>query len=457
VLADPESIVARLKSFQATVRDLLVRSRASRGLNEVRRDSAADTIYQIDTLVEPVLEDFCRDWARTTPLVLIAEGIEPAEGAGGAEGVKVFPEGAAEEDAEIRVIVDPIDGTRGLMYDKRAAWALAGVAPNRGDATRLRDIEVAVMTELPDGENGPGRRAVGDQRAGGAGGARRPFNGSGDAFTPAPSAAAGSITASRRWPTFFPGPRRWPRSSWSTSCVTSSAPADVTKATVFDDQYICTGGQFYELIVGHDRFNADVRPLLYKIQSQPPGLCCHPYDCATWLIAEEAGVILTDALGQPARRPARCDDGAVMGRLCERRLARENRAADARVFQAARRGAFLIFDLRFLIGNLERCSPAPNQKSAIKNQKFRPPLVRPRHLHQLVVKAQDEKRRRPLPDEQCVLIAAHELEGHRRGDRPAGHPEERVGRELGGLLLDGAGDGAFAVFGGVMVRINESS
>jgi hypothetical protein len=40
-----------------------------------------------------------------------------------------------------------------------------------------------------------------------------------------------------------------------------------------------------------------LRPLFYRIQNQPEGLCCHPYDCATWLIAEEAGVILTDALG----------------------------------------------------------------------------------------------------------------------------------------------------------------
>src|SRR5436305_499187 len=80
-------------------------------------------------------------------------------------------------------------------------------------------------------------------------------------------------------------------------------PADVTQATVFDDQYISTGGQFYELIVGHDRFNADLRPLFYAIQKQPPGLCCHPYDCATWLVAEEAGVILTDGLGRPLDGP----------------------------------------------------------------------------------------------------------------------------------------------------------
>jgi len=72
---------------------------------------------------------------------------------------------------------------------------------------------------------------------------------------------------------------------------------------VFDDQYISTGGQFYELIVGHDRFNADLRPLLYRIQRQPPGLCCHPYDCAAWLVAEEAGVVLTDGLGGPLDGP----------------------------------------------------------------------------------------------------------------------------------------------------------
>jgi len=78
---------------------------------------------------------------------------------------------------------------------------------------------------------------------------------------------------------------------------------DVTRATVFEDQYISTGGQFYELIVGHDRFVADLRPLLYKIQKQPEGLCCHPYDCASMLVAEEAGVLLTDGLGKPLDGP----------------------------------------------------------------------------------------------------------------------------------------------------------
>jgi hypothetical protein len=303
MLPDPDSIVARLKEFQAAVRDLLVGSRASRGLSEVRRDSAADTIYQIDTLVEPLLEEFCREWARRTPLVLIAEGIEPAEGANGPEGVKVFPEGAAEGDAEIRVIVDPIDGTRGLMYDKRAAWALAGVAPNKGPATRLRDIEVAVMTELPTAKMGradvlwavKGRGAHAQRVDLATGGAT--------AFVPAPSGAAGIDHGFASVANFFPGTKVLAADLMEHLVRHLVGPADVTKATVFDDQYISTGGQFYELIVGHDRFNADVRPLLYRIQNQPPGLCCHPYDCATWLIAEEAGVILTDARGGPLDGP----------------------------------------------------------------------------------------------------------------------------------------------------------
>jgi fructose-1,6-bisphosphatase/inositol monophosphatase family enzyme len=32
-------------------------------------------------------------------------------------------------------------------------------------------------------------------------------------------------------------------------------------------------------------------------------MCCHPYDCAGLLVAEEAGVVITDARGQPLDAP----------------------------------------------------------------------------------------------------------------------------------------------------------
>jgi fructose-1,6-bisphosphatase/inositol monophosphatase family enzyme len=154
-LPNPQKIVDRLIAFQTEVRDVVIDSHGVAGRHEVSHATAADTIYKIDTDVEPLLEAFCAQWAREHPLVLVAEGIEVDEEYGGEEGVKIFPQGAKDQDAQIRLIVDPIDGTRwGSCTDKRPAWALAGVAPNKGAATRLRDIEVAVMTELPTSKMG---------------------------------------------------------------------------------------------------------------------------------------------------------------------------------------------------------------------------------------------------------------------------------------------------------------
>ena len=254
---DPQSAIDRLIEFQKTTRDLLIASRSAQNLHAVDRSTAADTIYAIDAVVEPILEDFCRDWARTTPLVLIAEGIENEQGE---EGIKVFPEGSRAEDALIRLIVDPIDGTRGIMYDKRSAWALAGVAPNKGNATRLRDIEAAVMTELPTSKMGLAD-VLWATKGRGAHAKRVDLStGKSSALRISPSM---STTLNHGFATianFFPGTKVLASQLMEHLARGLIGAIDVTKATIFDDQYISTGGQFYELIVGHDRFNADLRP-----------------------------------------------------------------------------------------------------------------------------------------------------------------------------------------------------
>jgi fructose-1,6-bisphosphatase/inositol monophosphatase family enzyme len=305
-MLDHENILARLLEFQRAVRDMVVRSRAQAGLSNVRRDSAADTIYQIDTLVEPLLEDFCGEWAKTTPLVLIAEGLENEHGE---EGIKVFPKGARDQDCPIRVIVDPIDGTRGIMYDKRPAWALAGVAPNRGPKTRLRDIEVSVMTELPTSRMGFGDVLWAIKGRGAQGRREDLSNNASQPLRIAPSSAPKIDHGFAMVSNFFPGTKVMASELMEQIVRQLVGPADVTRATVFDDQYISTGGQFYELIVGHDRFNADLRPMFYAAQGQPQGMCCHPYDCAGLLVAEEAGVIITDARGKPLDGPLDCTTG----------------------------------------------------------------------------------------------------------------------------------------------------
>ena len=300
---DPNDVVRRLRQMQEEVRRLIITSRHEAGADDlagVSKSTQADTIYAIDAVVEPAIEALCEDWGKQTPLVLIAEGIEDENGN---EVPKVFPHGTAEEDAKIRVIIDPIDGTRGIMYDKRPAWALAGVAPNRGTKTRLRDIEVAVMTELPTSKMGQAD-VLWAIRGHGARGVRVDLrDGSETALAPRASTAETINHGFASISNFFPGTKVLASELMEHLVRHLIGEADVTRATVFDDQYISTGGQWYELIMGRDRFNADLRPAFYKAQGQPEGLCCHPYDCACLLIAEEAGATVTDASGNPLDGP----------------------------------------------------------------------------------------------------------------------------------------------------------
>ncbi len=109
-------------------------------------------------------------------------------------------------------------------------------------------------------------------------------------------------------------------------------PAPPGRALCFEDQYLSTGGQLYELLAGHDRFIADLRPLFAPVlaaRGQAPGLTCHPYDICTLLLAEEAGVIVTAPHGGPLDVPLDVDHARRLGRLRERRdpSARRTRAA----------------------------------------------------------------------------------------------------------------------------------
>ena len=97
-------------------------------LATVVSEQEGDTIFALDRVSEELLIDFFeREVATHTPVVLIAEGL--------IDGQITLPRGTAESDVVWRIIVDPIDGTRGLMYQKRSGWILTGVAPNRGPGT----------------------------------------------------------------------------------------------------------------------------------------------------------------------------------------------------------------------------------------------------------------------------------------------------------------------------------
>ena len=116
--------------------------------------------------------------------------------------------------------------------------------------------------------------------------------------------------ASRSISRFFPGARDELAAIDEEIVLGALGPVRSGKAHCFEDQYASTGGQLYELMSGHDRFVADLRPLLGHVLSsrnQPLGICCHPYDICTALIAVESGVIVTDAFGHPLDMPLRIE------------------------------------------------------------------------------------------------------------------------------------------------------
>jgi fructose-1,6-bisphosphatase/inositol monophosphatase family enzyme len=272
-------------------------------LSAIAQEEAGDTIYAIDKVSEALLIDFFnREIAIHTPIVLIGEGLD--------RGQIVLPAGTAEADAVLRIIVDPIDGTRGLMYQKRSAWILTGVAPNKGADTNLQDITLAVQTEIPLIKQHLSDQVWARKGEGVTAVRHNHFTAETAPLTLRPSRAHsishGFATISR----FFPGIREELAAIDEEIVFGALGPVQPGKTHCFEDQYICTGGQLYELMAGHDRFIADIRPLMEPLlakRGMALGICCHPYDVCTEMIARELGVMVTDERGRPLTTPLSVD------------------------------------------------------------------------------------------------------------------------------------------------------
>jgi fructose-1,6-bisphosphatase/inositol monophosphatase family enzyme len=301
-MPDIHSLLKPLKQLHRLIRESVVDSCESASLEElsrVAREEEGDTIFAVDRISEDLLiEFFEQQVAPVVPILLIAEGL--------AGGKLMLPRTLDEAEAVWRIIVDPIDGTRGLMYQKRSAWILTGVAPNRGDETNLQDIELALQTEIPlvkqhlsdtlwtiRGED------VRAERLNRLTGEVSPLN-----LMPSQerSIAQGFAMIAR----FFPGVRDELAAIDEEIVLGALGPVQPGKAHCFEDQYSSSAGQLYELMSGHDRFVADLRPLMEPVardRGLQLGICCHPYDLCTELIARELGVIVTDVNGGPLRAP----------------------------------------------------------------------------------------------------------------------------------------------------------
>lgn len=286
----PEDLRLALCELGIHIRTKVLEGRSSGAeLSQASRQAGGDTIYSIDQFGEDaILEWFHSSWPRDWPVEVIMEGLEHDV---------TFPIGTPVSNTLWKCILDPIDGTRGLMYDKRSAWSLAGVAPQHGAATSLSHIIAAVMTEIPTTKqwradqlstchNGPLLATSFDL-----------IRHLSSPLVVQPSSARDFHHGFASFSKFFPEGRtltaQIEERLWDELIGLNSSASP----TVFDDQYLSTAGQFHELITGRDRLVADIRPIVLRVLDMPGSLVCHPYDACAALVLQNAGCLYEHPLG----------------------------------------------------------------------------------------------------------------------------------------------------------------
>lgn len=272
--SDALGLAESVRAMHVRMRDTVVDAMATAPAADLRASdgsAAGDTAYGIDKVSEAVLLELLgahlEDWL---PVVVIAEGL-PDIGIG----------------TGIAVVLEPPRRIHGFVAGRRAH---AKVDRHR---RRSADRDSASQADNRGHVVGrPGRRRF-------RGPNRSPRRGL-PALPVAPSAATSLDHGFGQVARVFPGCRDVLAAIDDEVCLAVVGPGGPRRGVTFEDQYISTGGQLAELVFGHDRWTADLRPLLSPLlaaRGLPPPQCCHPYDICTALIAEEAGLLVSGVDG----------------------------------------------------------------------------------------------------------------------------------------------------------------
>ena len=304
---DQEKLRHLLCELGTAIRSKVVSARqglSAEKLAAVTGEAGGDTIFAIDRFGEDaILEWFRAQWPSEEPVQIVMEGLESE---------LCFPDGKSAAETKWKCIIDPIDGTRGLMYDKRSAWALAAIAPQHGEETRLSQIVACAMTELPVSKqwradqfsarlDGPLVATWCDWRTGSD---AQPLH-------TEPSTAHSFDHGFASLAKFFPEGRTLTAQIEERLWDQILGPNRSRSPVVFDDQYLSTAGQFHELITGRDRLVGDLRPLIFHALDLESSLVCHPYDACAWLLLKKAGVVFEHPLGGFPDAPLDTESGVA--------------------------------------------------------------------------------------------------------------------------------------------------
>jgi hypothetical protein len=243
----------------------------------VVRTEGGDDVFGVDARAEAALFEALDPLGRRWPGTAVVEGHDA-------------PVPVGDPSGPWRYLVDPVDGTRGLLAGKRSAWVLVGAGR---EARTLEDLEVGAMVEIPTR-----RAAVGLVAAAVGGGAPQAvdddLSGAGRVPRPVALVPRGGDLA-RRFVTVVrlaPGSHA-PIGAW--------ADRHLAGLEVYDDLAPCTGSYLAGLATGQDAAVFDPRPLLV-----PGHLAAHPYDLAALVVTRAAGAVVEALPPGPLDVPLDC-------------------------------------------------------------------------------------------------------------------------------------------------------
>jgi len=281
---DLEALAAALAEVGRAVRDA-VRSGEVGGVGHdghgddhlVVRTEGGDDVFGVDARAEDALLGALTGLGGRWPGTAIVEGHDDPVVVGHAGG-------------PWRYIVDPVDGTRGLLAGKRSAWVLLGAGRH---ARTLEDLEVGAAVEIPTR-----RAAVSLVAHAAVGGPAHAVDD--DLVSPGADPRPVELVPrggdlARRFVTVVrlaPGSHA-PIGEW--------ADRHLAGLEVYDDMAPCTGSHLMGLATGGDAAVFDPRPILV-----PGHLAAHPYDLASLVVTRAAGAVVEALPPGPLDVPLDC-------------------------------------------------------------------------------------------------------------------------------------------------------
>jgi fructose-1,6-bisphosphatase/inositol monophosphatase family enzyme len=275
-------------------------SNAFESLNRAASEGVGDTTFGLDEEPERIVAEWAKSLARTAPLSVLTEDTGWRHFGPTASGDLL--DGGFDHGGP-RIAIDPVDGTRNLMFDIRSAWASIALAPPGGGAPKLSDVSLGYLRELPDSRAAEARILVGRPRTSECTVERVQLDSSPQGVL-LQSLRLATDTDARASGGFFPFFRYHPDMREELAHIEANfferleTHEGANLREVYDDQYISNAGQLVLLAQAKYRMIADLRAFVAARRGRP-SVTSKPYDVAAAIpIARAAGAIVTTPMGE---------------------------------------------------------------------------------------------------------------------------------------------------------------